>query len=398
MYFPAIPRLTQIFHEPTDRLNPTLTIFLVTQAVYPMLWGPFSDRFGRRPSINLCFAILIISCIGAGVIADITIRANRGTFFGAFNVGPMLSPGIGPVVGGLLSQYLGWRAIFWFLTIFSSVSMLVILGYFLPETLPCIVGNGSIRPSFIYRALLPVVGKGRMTEDSQLVQKPRPKPFRNPFLLFLNADVVVATFLTSVIFAMQYRISRTLSNAYTIQYPFSQQCQYWLCYLLDGLGLVGGTIINGKLLDMECRRSRARAGTPFTVFLFSACIFGWGWCIDRSVSLAGPLLFQIALGFSSICVLDTTTTLMIDLVPDQSSAVTACTNFFRSAVRCHSSRIPRESHQKSGLWVDLTFVIFGCIYVSMAPLVFLELKIGLTFRVRRLTRASEVLKNEYRRT
>ncbi|KAK0201741.1 major facilitator superfamily domain-containing protein [Desarmillaria ectypa] len=452
IYFPAIPRLTQIFHESTDRLNLTLTIFLVPQAVCPMLWGPFSDRYGRRPCIVLCFVILILSCIGlaltptnafwlllllrciqsagwnrlrcsdwptqshlsAGAIADITTRANHCTFFGAFNVGPMLAPGIGPVIGGLLSQYLGWRAIFWFLTIFSSVSLLIILAS-LPETLPCIVGNGSIRPSFIYRALIPVVEKDRMAENPRLVQKPPPKPFRNPFLLFLNPDVLAETLFTSVIFSMQYSISGTLSNAYTIQYSFLNSANIGLCYLPNGLGLAGGTIINGKLLDMEYRRSRARAireatekgiseeeavsqakfpiecarlqRMPFMVLLFSTCVFGWGWCVDRSVSLAGPpCSHRRIVGFSSICVLNATTTLMIDLFPDQSSAVTACTNFFRSAFAAILVAFQEKAIEKLGY--GLTFVIFGCICASMVPLVFLELKIGPIFRSRRVARVS----------
>ncbi|KAK0221814.1 major facilitator superfamily domain-containing protein [Armillaria fumosa] len=389
IYFPAIPRLNQIFHESTDRLNLTLTIFLVP---CPMLWGPISDRYGRRPFIILCFVILILSCIGlavtptnafwlllllrciqsagctgtlalgAGAIADKTTRANRGTFFGAFNAGPMLALGIGPVIGGLLSQYLGWRAIFWFLTIFFSVSLLIILA-FLPETLPCI-----------------------------LVYKPPPKPFRNLFLLFLNPNVLVAN---------SPAISGTLSNAYTRQYPFLNSANIGLCYLPNGLGLAGGTIINGKLLDAEYRRSRARAireaaekgiseedavsrasfpierarlqMTPFMVLLFSGCVFGWGWCVDRSVFLAGPLLLQIVLGFSSICVLNATTIPMIDLFPDQSSAVTAC----------HSKRRPLKS------WgYGLTFVIFGCICASMVQLVLLELKIGPIFRSRRISKVS----------
>ncbi|KAK0464568.1 major facilitator superfamily domain-containing protein [Desarmillaria tabescens] len=207
IYFPAIPRLTQIFHESTDRLNLTLTIFLVLQAV----------------------------C--AGAIADMTTRANRGTFFGAFNAGPMLAPGIGPVIGGLHSQYLGWRAIFWFLTIFSSIALLIILANL------TLYRRQWKHPTFI------------LSID---IQRLPPKPFRNPFLLFLHPDVLVSTLFTSVIFSMQYSISGTLSNAYTSQYPFLNSANIGLCYLPNGLGLAGGTIINGKLLDVEYRHTRAR--------------------------------------------------------------------------------------------------------------------------------------------
>ncbi|KAK0504042.1 major facilitator superfamily domain-containing protein [Armillaria luteobubalina] len=332
--FPAIPRLSQIFHESTDRLNLTFTIFLVPQAACPMLWGPFSDRYGRRPCIILCFVVLILSCAGLSLtptnafwlllpLRYIQSAGCTGTLalgptvvhFLCIQRGTYACPRHRTVFGGLLSQYLGWRCI-------SDI-----VYRFLPETLPCIVGNESIRPSFIYRALIPVVGKDRIAKNFQPVYKPLPKPFRNPFLLFLNSNVLVATLFTSVIFSMQYNISGTLSNAANIG----------LCYLPNGQGLEGGTIINGKLLDAEYRRtSRARAireaaekgiseehavsranfpierarlqTTPFMVLLFSG-----------SVSLAGPLLLQIlrrVVGFSSICVLNATTTLMIDLFPD----------------------------------------------------------------------------------
>lgn len=115
-----------------------------------------------------------------------------------------------------------------------------------------------------------------------------------------------------------------------------------MCYLPNGQGLEGGTIINGKLLDAEYRRtSRARAireaaekgiseehavsranfpierarlqTTPFMVLLFSGCVFGWG---RRQIGLFGWAIATSDFGFSSICVLNATTTLMIDLFPD----------------------------------------------------------------------------------
>ncbi|KAK0464565.1 uncharacterized protein EV420DRAFT_1050486, partial [Desarmillaria tabescens] len=92
-----------------------------------------------------------------------------------------------------------------------------------------------------------------------------------------------------------------------------------------------------------------------------------GLCSDRRV-----------VGFSSICVLNATTTLMIDLFPDQSSAVTACTNFFRPAFAAILVALQQKAIQKLGY--GLTFMISGCICASMVPLIFLELIIGPIFQ------------------
>ncbi len=158
IYFPALPILTQVFHETTERLNLTLTIFLVPMAVceifyirirlhlildtVPMILGSAIRQMGSPTlyhrklghlDFDLCRSctrtnqcILVINgssipsvcrmywhccsrfellspcdiiddpsgcgCVGAGAIADITTRANRGGYFGAFNVGPMVGP------------------------------------------------------------------------------------------------------------------------------------------------------------------------------------------------------------------------------------------------------------------------------------------------------------------
>lgn len=46
---------------------------------------------------------------GAGVIADIAAPAERGSYFGIWNIGPMVGPCVGPVLGGVLADKLGWR-------------------------------------------------------------------------------------------------------------------------------------------------------------------------------------------------------------------------------------------------------------------------------------------------
>ncbi|KAK0488029.1 major facilitator superfamily domain-containing protein [Armillaria luteobubalina] len=425
IYYPILPVLTQVFHETTERLNLTLTMFMVPMAVFPMIWGPLSDRWGRRPCIIASLAILTLTCVGlalvptnafwllmllrflqsagctgtvalgAGAIADITTRANRGGYFGAFNVGPMVGPCIGPVVGGLLAQYLGWRSIFWFLTVFSAV-ILAVLVLFLPETLPCIVGDGSIRPSYIYRPWIKIFHRDKNPQKPTSTHRPLPKPFCNPFSLIVHPDILIGLFYASISFAIQFSISGTLANAYKVHYPSLNSANVGLCYLANGGGMILGAFSNGRLLDFDYHKTikedtqhsdtvplelvRLR-WSPYFIIMYAACVIGWGWCVEKSVPLVGPLILQATLGFACMSIINTIMTLMVDLIPNQSSSIIACVNFMRSSLA--AILISVQDKAILSLGYGWTYTILGVICALMLPLVFLEIKVGPICRERR---------------
>ncbi|KII95690.1 hypothetical protein PLICRDRAFT_96195 [Plicaturopsis crispa FD-325 SS-3] len=442
IYFPAIPTLSSVFHESTEMLNLTVTVYLVMQGISPMLWGPLSDQFGRRPVFLVCIAILFLSCVGmaltptsafwlllllrcvqaagcastialgAGVIGDISVPADRGGYFGMFNLGPMLAPNIGPAIGGALSQYLGWRSIFWFLAIFSAVCFLFI-ALILPETLRALVGNGSIRPSRIYRPLFPIVGRGRQISPAVTDEKPPRRPFINPFRLFAYPDVSISLLFTGIVYAVNYTITATISTSYASAYPFLSDTALGLCYLATGGGMILGSTLTGKFLDRDYQVIKQRTirendardpekrlaavdvtkdvsfpievarlrTIPIQLGLFVACAIGWGWCLDKRVSIAGPLILQFALGYTSMAILNTTMTLMVDLLPSQSSSVIACTNF----VRCSLAAILVSLIDKimRALGVGWAYVLLAGICAGMLPLMLLEIKLGPKYRLKR---------------
>jgi MFS family permease len=79
--------------------------------------------------------------LGTGVIADISLPHERGKFVGVFQFAGTFStasesctfymaetdPVVGPVLGGVFAYTLGWRSIFWFLTIFCGVVLMPII-------------------------------------------------------------------------------------------------------------------------------------------------------------------------------------------------------------------------------------------------------------------------------
>lgn len=65
---------------------------------------------------------------------------------------PNIATAIGPILGGALTSYSGWRWIFWFLTILSGTCLLLV-ALLLPETARSVVGDGSGKVSGLRRTI-----------------------------------------------------------------------------------------------------------------------------------------------------------------------------------------------------------------------------------------------------
>ncbi|KJR81588.1 major facilitator superfamily [Sporothrix schenckii 1099-18] len=428
IYFPALPTLAKVFHVSTEAMNQTVTAYLLMQGVSPMLWGTLSDRYGRRPVFLVCLTILIASCIGlalcptsafwllivlrllqaagcastialgAGVIGDISTPEERGGYFGYFNLGPMLAPCIGPAIGGVLSQQLGWRSIFWFLVVMAAVCLLLVI-LFLPETMRSIAGNGSVALTGVYRPLVPVVGRHGQTVPRN--HPPTPASARkvsaNPFGIFLYPDISMTLFFTGVVYSINYTVTATISSSFATIYPFLDETSIGLCYLATGGGMIFGSTTTGKFLDWDFARVKktfppeslanpadfpreyARLRTmPIHLVVFTAAVFGWGFCLEYRAHIAVALVLQFVLGWTSISILNTTMTLMIDVLQSRSSSATACTNL----VRCLLATvlvavIDRMTNTLSYRW---TYVFWGLVSASMLALMYAEIKIGSKWR------------------
>lgn len=422
IYFPAIPTLARAFGKTVDDLNQTVTVYLVFQGISPMLWGPISDRFGRRLVYLVCLGILVASSIGlalcptnhfwlllflrcfqsggsastialgAGVIGDISTSKERGGYFGMFNLGPMLAPCIAPAIGGALSQGLGWRSIFWFIVIMVAVCLLCI-ALFLPETLRSIAGNGSIPVPRIQRAIIPIVGQKATKEAFDPETRAKPKHSVNPFVLFTYPDVIVLLTFTGLVYAVNYTITATISSSFAKIYPHLSQTVLGLCYLPVGAGMIIGSTLTGKMLDWEYARIKARSGSNFTIeharlrimpfylSLFIVCVIAWGWTIQARAHIAVPLILGVLLGWTSIGILNTTMTLNVDILQSRSSGATACTNL----VRCSLAAILVSIIDRmTSAWGDgWTYTFWGAVCCTLLPLMLLEIRMGPKWRMKR---------------
>ncbi|KAF8349672.1 MFS general substrate transporter [Amanita rubescens] len=438
IYLPAIPEIAIAFHKSTELINVTVTVYMVFQGVAPMIWGTLSDIYGRRLIFLACLLVLALSCVGlalvptsaywllvllrccqaagsastialgAGVIGDISTREERGGFFGLFTLGPMVGPAIGPVLGGVLSNYLGWRSIFWFLCI-AATTCLIVMILFLPETLRAIVDDGSITPPVLYRPVISLIGRDRDRVD--MIQRPT-RVKHNPLRLFMHADILGLLAVNAIINSSYYVVLATISTLFQEAYPFLNETTIGLCFLSSGGGMIVGSFTMGKMLDWEYQTfkrkaiSQAAVGNekhdseeqvtrdnmfplekarlrllPFLLVVYVIVCAGYGWCLEKKSIIAGPLILQFVMSYMAIVVMNSTSTLMIDLVPAQGSSITACSNL----VRCTSGAVFVSVVQLmiNKIGTGWTYVVFAGLLSLAIPLIQFVIFIGPSCRLKR---------------
>ncbi|KAL8684624.1 MAG: hypothetical protein Q9224_006227, partial [Gallowayella concinna] len=193
IYYPAISPIAADIHTSVQLVNLTITSYLVIAGIAPSIVGDLADRTGRRPLYIATFAIYFAANIGLalqksyaalfvlrmvqsagssgtitlayGVIADIAPPAERGS--------TSTAPSLGPVLGGVIAQKLGWRWIFWLLAVLSGSQLLAMILFF-PETAKNVVGNGSISPRGIHRTVRDC-SRSRTTSAATDESPPPPK-------------------------------------------------------------------------------------------------------------------------------------------------------------------------------------------------------------------------------
>ncbi|KAF9482692.1 MFS general substrate transporter [Pholiota conissans] len=152
IYNPAINDIIVDLDTTYEKVSWTLSSNALVTGVTPLLWGSFTEIYGRKMIYLFSIVLFIIGSgvagdaqsitvliimrtiqgvgasavltIGAATLADIYDPKERGSVMGVYYAAPLLGPSLGPIVGGVLSQVFSWRATFYFLAIFGGVSLL----------------------------------------------------------------------------------------------------------------------------------------------------------------------------------------------------------------------------------------------------------------------------------
>ena len=140
MYLPAVPHMTAAFNTTESTVNLTLVGFFFFMAIGTLIFGPLSDKYGRRgllvagtlvytifsaacalaTSIWLLIIARVLQALGAGcmvaistaMIKDCFDRRTRNTILAVVQAMAVIAPMLAPIVGAFIVTHAGWRATF----------------------------------------------------------------------------------------------------------------------------------------------------------------------------------------------------------------------------------------------------------------------------------------------
>jgi len=340
------------------------------------------------------------------VVADIATSAERGVYIGITSLTSILAPSLGPLLGGIISQYAGWKWIFGFLAILAVIYFIPLVLFF-PETGRNIVGDGTIPPPKFNRSLMNYINEKKRLKEGitpdyaqrDALAKKRHIRFPNPL-----ATLVVATekegalilFFAGIVYAGFFAVISGMPSQLKDIYGFDD-----LIIGLMYLPIAGGSLVaaftQGRLIDWSYAREAKKLGikvvrskqqdlTNFPIekarlqvaipMLLSSSLFtvAYGWVLHFRTSVAGPCVLLFFMGYTLIASTQSISILIVDINPGIAGTATAAFNLIRCLLGAGSTALILPMTDALGLgW---SYTLIGFIYILLSPMLWVVMKWG----------------------
>ncbi|KAJ5747006.1 uncharacterized protein N7511_008702 [Penicillium nucicola] len=405
----AIPQIAEEFHITNQAaLVLPISIFLIGYILGPLLWGPSSEYFGRKPPLLIAycgFMIFTLACAVAdsytsllifrllngmvasapiatvgGLFADVhddpTLRGRLMAYFMACTT---FGPIIGPWVSGFVAV-VSWRWCFWIGLICSGATLPLVI--FMPETYGPVIlkhrakklrkdtGNSSI--------VSPLDVESRNLREMFLITISR------PFRMIMHESIVS---LSSLYLALAYAIFYLYFEAY----PIIFQGIYKMSPGVSGLMFlpigIGAILACGVFLWYDGYLARAKARNAEWAFIEEyrrlplACIGGplyvislfWvGWTSSPNIHWVVPFLSGIPFGMGYLLIFMAMLNYLTDAYETLSASAQSAASCTRSILGAVIPLAAKPMFDRLGVAWACSLIAFLSLAVSVIPFAFIK--------------------------
>ena len=294
MFLPSLPTIAAVFETGAATAQLTVTLFLAGLAASQLVWGPLSDRLGRRrvlltglalyalagaacafvPGIRVLIAARVVQALGAGsgpviaraVVRDLYEPARAARILAAMGTAQALTPILAPVIGGWVHALAGWQTVF--------------------------IVQGAFGAAFVLAALA-VVPETNVYAGTSVSEPAR----RRLAMLLGHPRYLAYVLVAALMFGGQFAFI-TGSSFALIGFLGVSPTTYGFCFAIVATGLMAGNFVSVKIGARFGIDAMLRAGTTIgaAAGLVMAAL-AWGGVATVPSVIAPMFGFAFGLGF-----------------------------------------------------------------------------------------------------
>ncbi|KAF2092994.1 putative MFS multidrug transporter [Rhizodiscina lignyota] len=387
----------------------SVTIYLIGFVIGPLFLGPMSEIFGRYPvlvSAGWFFNLWILGCalapsiaglivmrilagVGASaamvvapaVVADIYPLEMRASATATVVLAQCAGPALGPIIGGFISQGLGWRWLYWIILI-PGVAVNAFMTGFMPESYaPTLLARKAkkLRKETGRSDLQPLLS--RKMSRKQLLATSIVRPLK---LLTKSPIAFLICAYASTVFGILYLFFTTIPTVFTETYGWKSSLT-GLAYTPLGGGMIIALVVIMKTNDATVIKLAKKnngnfepemrlATTVYYSIWLPISLFWYGWSTEKHVHWIVPIIGMIPFGFGMLGVFMPCQTYLVDAFSIYAASAVAA---MRTSLSIYGTFLPLAGPSLfRSLGLGWGNTVLGFISLIMAPIPILFYKYG----------------------